>query len=95
MKTKKFLLTGLLFVALTCVVSFALSMEKGRLSLTTENEKAFAQAIEIHLHFPTPSSEGYCRCKHGGCYSGNMISFRANCGMGSNGCNSQNNCDPT
>ena len=38
---------------------------------------------------PDPPEEVICRCKHGGCYGGNAISFRSRCGQSGEGENGE------
>lgn len=49
------------------------------MNLSVENIEAFAGIVDVDVTI-SPDSQGYCRCKNKGCFAGNMISFRANCG---------------
>lgn len=79
MKTKIGFILLFFFVGICFCLCVVGSDSKGK-DLLTKNLEAFAGAVDVTIDV-SPSSSGYCRCKNGGCYAGNMISFRANCGQ--------------
>lgn len=94
MKLKRLLFVGITIVILTLLVNVSVSSDHNSLLWTSENLEAFASpGFEIGI--PGPDPGGYCRCKDEGCYAGNMISFRANCGIREGVCNPKSNCSPS
>lgn len=67
-----FLLTGIFSLTV-----YMIRFDHKGMNLSAENVEAFAGIVDVTI---SPDSQGYCRCKNNGCFAGNMISFRANCG---------------
>lgn len=81
MNLKKILFGGAIIAALTLLVNISFSSENQEANITTQNIEALALGGLIDWGvIPTPDPNGYCRCKFQGCYAGNMISARPNCG---------------
>lgn len=79
MKTKKMFVMLSVFIGVFSMVVCVVNFDGKEMSLSAKNIEAFAGIIDPSINI-TPSPQGYCRCKDKGCYAGNMISFRANCG---------------